>query len=374
VPTRPEDVTADWLTTFLAPRNPGVQIDDIAVLDTSQGAATRLRVRPQYAPGRDAGLPPVLFVKTSLTRRMLVADPHMYVTEVRFYEHLRPGLTCETPQVYAWALDEETNRFAVVIEDLSLRSATFPSALSGLTADAVEPLMRTIARLHAPNWGRRDLESSYPWLETATTGKAATFWRDTAREAFEIELDDGYKSEALDLEHHPLDLIVAALPALQVANSEHPLTVLHGDTHIGNCYQLPDRTGGLLDWQLMRVANWANDVAYTIMTALDVEQRRSGERSLLQSYLDELSSLGVDAPAWDEAWERYRQQMPYGIACWMVTPTAMYSEALLDALIRRCVVAADDLDSYAALGVQRSRSRRITAGRRAPASGSTARG
>jgi hypothetical protein len=29
----------------------------------------------------------------------------------------------------------------------------------------------------------------------------------------------------------------------------------------------------------------------------------------------------------------------------------MYSEALLDALIRRCVVAADDLDSYAALGV-----------------------
>jgi aminoglycoside phosphotransferase (APT) family kinase protein len=374
VPTRPEDVTADWLTSFLAPRNPGVQIDDIAVLDSSQGAATRLRVRPQYAPGRDAGLPPVLFVKTSLTRRMLVADPHMYVTEVRFYEHLRPGLTCETPQVYAWALDEETSRFAVVIEDLSLRSATFPSALSGLTADDVEPLMRTIARLHAPNWGRRDLESSYPWLETATKGKAATFWRDTAREAFEIELNDGYKSVALDLEHHSLDLILAALPALQLANGEHPLTVLHGDTHIGNCYLLPDRTGGLLDWQLMRVANWANDVAYTIMTALDVEQRRAGERSLLESYLDELSSLGVDAPAWDEAWERYRQQMPYGIACWMVTPTAMYSEVLLDALIRRCVVAADDLDSYAALGVPRSRSRRITAGRRAPASGSTARG
>jgi hypothetical protein len=58
----------------------------------------------------------------------------------------------------------------------------------------------------------------------------------------------------------------------------------------------------------------------------------------------------------------------------MVTPTAMYHEVLLDALIRRCVVAADDLDSYAALGVRRSRSRRITAGRRAPASGPTARG
>lgn len=351
IPVRPEDVTADWLTSFLAPRNPGVQIDDIEVLESTQGAATRLRVRIRCAAGGDAGLPPVLFVKTSLTRRMLVADPHMYVTEVRFYEHLRPGLTCETPQVYAWALDEETNRFAVVIEDLALRSATFPTALSGLTAEDVEPLMRTIARLHAPHWGRTDLPSAYPWLETATEGRTATFWRDAAREMFEIEMREGYKAAALDLEHHSLDRMLAALPALQAANSEGPLTVLHGDTHIGNCYLLPDGTAGLLDWQLMRVANWANDVAYTIMTALDVQERRAGERPLLRSYLDELSSLGVAAPAWDEAWDRYRRQMPYGIACWMVTPTAMYSQPLLDTLIRRCVVAADDLDSYAALGV-----------------------
>jgi aminoglycoside phosphotransferase (APT) family kinase protein len=351
VPTCPEDVTADWLTSFLAPRNPGVQVDDIAVLGSSQGAATRLRVRPRYAPGRDAGLPPVLFLKTSLTRRMLVADPHMYDTEVRFYEHLRPGLPCETPQVYAWALDEATHRFAVVIEDLSLRSATFPTALSGLTAADLEPLMRTIARLHAPNWGRRDLASSYPWLETATAGRTATFWRDAARELFEIELRQGYKAAAFDLGHRSLDRMLAALPVLQAANGEAPLTVLHGDTHIGNCYLLPDGTGGLLDWQLMRIANWANDVAYTIVTALDIEERRAGERALLGSYLDELSSLGVAAPRWDEAWARYRQQMPYGLACWMVTPTAMYSEALLDALIRRCVVAADDLDSYAVLGV-----------------------
>jgi aminoglycoside phosphotransferase (APT) family kinase protein len=351
VPTRPEDVTAEWLTSFLAPRNPGVHVEDLVVLTTTQGAATRLRVQPRYAPGGDAGLPPVLFVKTSLTSRMFVADPHMYLTEVRFYEHLRPSLRCETPTVYAWALDGETNRFAVVIEDLSLRSAIFPTALSGLAAADLEPLMRTIARLHAPNWGRRDLEAAYPWLETATTGRTATFWRDGVRAVCEAELSCGYKASALDLGRYPLDRMLAAIRALQVANAEGPLTVVHGDTHIGNCYLLPDRTGGLLDWQLTRVANWATDVAYVIVTALDVEERRSGERALLRSYLDELSSRGVAAPAWDEAWARYRQQMPYGVACWLVTPTGMYGEALLDALIRRCVAAADDLDSYGALGV-----------------------
>ena len=90
IPTRPEHITAEWLTAFLAERHPDVLVEAIEVLGSTQGAATRLRVRPTYAPGRDGGLPPVLFVKTSLTRRMLVADPHMYVTEVKFYEQIHP--------------------------------------------------------------------------------------------------------------------------------------------------------------------------------------------------------------------------------------------------------------------------------------------
>ena len=134
-------------------------------------------------------------------------------------------------------------------------------------------------------------------------------------------------------------------------NDAEPRTVIHGDTHIGNCYLLPEGGGGILDWQLMRIGNWGNDVAYTVMTALDVEERRKGEESLLRLYLDELHALGVDPPGWDEAWTHYRRQMVWGIIAWLVTPTAMYSEPLLDALIRRCVAAADDLDTFALLGV-----------------------
>ena len=69
VPSRPDDVTAEWLTAFLAPRNPGVVVEDIQILDSTQGAATRLRVQPTYAAGHDGELPPVLFIKTALTRR-----------------------------------------------------------------------------------------------------------------------------------------------------------------------------------------------------------------------------------------------------------------------------------------------------------------
>ncbi len=350
IPTRPEDITADWLTAFLEPHHPGVVVDHLRIDESTQGAATRLRVTPLYAPGCDAGLPPRLFIKTALTRRMLVADPHMYVTEFRFYDEIRPALDCETPAVYGWALDEVTSRFAVVIEDLALRSATFPSALSGLTAADVAPLITTLAGLHAAYWGRSDLDRRFGWLETSTRGKTATWWRDEAKAVAEAELEQPYKAAAIEPSGRSLDQVFAAFAALQGVNDVAPLTVLHGDTHIGNCYLLPGGAGGLLDWQLMRVANWANDVAYMLMTALDIEERRKGEQDLLRLYCDELRSRGVDPPSWDEAWNLYRKQMVWGIAAWLVTPTAMYDEPRLDALIRRCVVAAEDLDTFALLG------------------------
>src|SRR4051794_23971225 len=176
VPSKLEHITPEWLGAFLATRTPNVRVEGLQVLDKTQGAATRLRVRVRYAPGADGGLPDVLFIKTSLTRQMLVADPHMYLTEVYFYDRIRPGIEFETPAVYACEIDEETNRFALVIEDIAQRSARFPGALSGLTGAELMPLMSTVAALHAANWGRADLGSRYPWLETSTTGKTATWW------------------------------------------------------------------------------------------------------------------------------------------------------------------------------------------------------
>jgi aminoglycoside phosphotransferase (APT) family kinase protein len=343
IPSRIEHVTAEWLTEFL-----GVRVDHLEILQQTQGAATRLRLRVHY--GQPVGLPDVLFLKTSLTRRMLVADPHMYLTEVRFYERIRPGLDCETPAVYACAVDEETHRFAAVIEDVSQRKARFPTAATSLSGDDLAALMSTLAALHAPNWGRRDLEPAFPWLETATRGRSAQWWLSPeGRYAFDFELREPYKAAAAG--PHPVDRLYRALARLLEVNDEGPRTVLHGDTHIGNCYQLPDGTFGLLDWQLMRIANWANDVAYALVTGLDVETRRASERALLRHYLAELTARGVDAPPWDDAWRLYRQQMLWGIVTWTVTPTSMYSRDLLDRLIRRSVAAADDLDSYAALGI-----------------------
>ena len=97
---------------------------------------------------------------------------------------------------------------------------------------------------------------------------------------------------AVDPERNPLHRMYEAFARLQTASDTGPRTVIHGDVHIGNAYQVPDDFG-LLDWQLMRVATWANDVSYPILTALDVEERRASERELLRHYLAELTARGV---------------------------------------------------------------------------------
>ena len=98
VPTKLEHITPEWLSAFLGTRTPGVRVEDLEVLDRTQGAATRLRVRVRYASGADSDLPEVLFIKTSLTRQMLVADPHMYLTEVYFYDRIRPEHRLRDPR------------------------------------------------------------------------------------------------------------------------------------------------------------------------------------------------------------------------------------------------------------------------------------
>ena len=54
VPTRLEHITPDWLSAFLGTRTRDVQVEELQVLDRTQGAATRLRVRVRYASGTAA--------------------------------------------------------------------------------------------------------------------------------------------------------------------------------------------------------------------------------------------------------------------------------------------------------------------------------
>jgi aminoglycoside phosphotransferase (APT) family kinase protein len=98
-----------------------------------------------------------------------------------------------------------------------------------------------------------------------------------------------------------------------------PMTLLHGDAHIGNTYLLPNGDVGFLDWQVVRRGEWSQDVGYLLISALTEQDRRAHERSLLEEYRRSLEVAPGESPSAHAVWQRYRATPAYGLAIWLST-------------------------------------------------------
>ena len=90
-------------------------------------------------------------------------------------------------------------------------------------------------------------------------------------------------------------------------------------------------------------------MTYLLTTALTSEDRVEHERELLERYLARLAQYGIEPPAWDEAWTRYRQNVLYGIVMWLITPDGVHTDRAQVLNLERCLTAGDQLATLAAL-------------------------
>jgi hypothetical protein len=94
------------------------------------------------------------------------------------------------------------------------------------------------------------------------------------------------------------------------------------------------------------------EISYFLGSALDIETRRKSERDLIRHYLGALASNGVvEPPAFEDAWQEYRLWPLWGLLCWMVTEDTNQPQAVNIETIRRYATAMQDLETFAALGV-----------------------
>lgn len=125
-----------------------------------------------------------------------------------------------------------------------------------------------------------------------------------------------------------------------------PLTLIHGDTHLGNTFETTDGRAGLLDWQLVHRAPSMREVAYTLVWSVPTELRREHESHLISRYLEGLAASGVaKPPTYQEAWADYRffafdawDSIAFGVA-W----PGMQSEETVTEGFRRANAAVADL-------------------------------
>ncbi|WAJ42915.1 phosphotransferase [Mycobacterium sp. Aquia_216] len=324
----------------------GRNVGSIRVLASDAGTSSRARL---VLTGDD--VPESVFVKiaaqTAATRLMGELG-RLGNTEVRFYSQLAPELS-GVPVTYGTAFDTWTGRYLLVLEDLP-ESCVFPDTLHPLTTDQAGLIVELLATLHGTFWDRMRHNGGGPlgWLYTPSgdvtsllTGPLMTTSMKRLGEQTTNEVD------------FPIDrgrFIAENYRAVAALIDTPPHTVMHGDAHPGNMY-FRDGEAGLLDWQAVRRGHPSRELAYTLITSLTPEDRRSTQRELLDVYRQALAAAGGPELDREDLWLRYRQGSLYAYVAPLITAGmgGMQVEDIAMEGLRRGVAALDDLETVAAL-------------------------
>jgi aminoglycoside/choline kinase family phosphotransferase len=127
-----------------------------------------------------------------------------------------------------------------------------------------------------------------------------------------------------------------------------PLTLIHGDSHLANCFEYTSSDGprmGMLDFQGTQWGKGIRDVQYFLINSLEPEVLTEHEDALVDFYLEELSQRGVSLDGAD-AREQYRA---LSFQTLMVAVTSIGLGSLTErddtvrTVLRRSVAAIDRL-------------------------------
>ncbi|MET0661215.1 MAG: phosphotransferase [Steroidobacteraceae bacterium] len=307
--------SSEWLTQALSRHWPGSIVESAKADSVTIGTTNHYRVHLKYARG--AG-PASIFIKIQgrLGKRVLLSTMGLLTPETLLQGSVE-RVPIETPAVYAVAINRMKLDSLIVMEDLTLRGATMNIVTKPFPLERIYRGLDQLARMHGRYWN-----SIPPTLRGVKPWKMLFGWRTLA-------LLGGLQGVPKMRKYGVIDVIP---PELQVwsscmwltkkaieLSSQGPQTLIHGDTHVGNTYNLPNGDLGFVDWQCVHQGSWSRDIAYFMMCGLDVEDRRRHERDMLRYYLDALAKAGGTPPAWNDLWDAYRNAPAYGLVAWIST-------------------------------------------------------
>src|SRR5581483_8685658 len=326
VPRDVESLTPAWVTRALARRHPGARVGDVTVLHIDRGTTTRALIEPRYADGTGPGR---LFVKMQggPRHRATMGVLDMLAHEARAYRSFDP-MPLEAPAVYATGLSRRRLQSVVVMEDLTLRGVTLNDARRAVPVERVAGVIDDLAAMHARFWER----DGHPALRTVPVRRFWPGWAVvSAAGNARFVRERGELVERICPPHlRSARALTRRWRAGMADIATGPRTLLHGDTHVGNTYEIAGGRFGFLDWQLISRGSWSHDVSYFLTSALCVEDRRRHERDLITRYTEGLRAGGVTTLNPDQAWQGHRRAQAYGLPCW--TATAGYADYQRDDL------------------------------------------
>lgn len=346
IPRRWEDVTPDWMTAALSSRHPQAVVKEATLVTKDDGTNRRARFRLTYLSGTG---PEQVFLKAHAPGHRIVhlRNGNLF-NEARLFKSGMP-LAVDHPLVYKSIVDYLRLDFLLVMEDILKRGADPRDATRPMSVEQAAHGLRGLARLHSQYWSFS--ARTHPRLRWVKNWKPSKGWKVGLGRYIPIGLNRGAAALPQAIAKYSATDILDLWSRYVASLTREPMTLLHGDAHIGNTYVLPNDDVGFLDWQVTRRGEWSQDVGYFLISALTEEQRRKHETELLDEYRNTLQVPQDQRPTAARMWARYRATPIYGLAIWLSTlgTDGWQPRAISLTLCQRFSAAFTDLDTLQAL-------------------------
>jgi hypothetical protein len=348
IPKTWDDVTPAWMTQAIAARLPDAVVDQVEIVSRDDGSNRRARFRLRYQQGKGGG-PELIFCKAHAPANRIVhlRNGNLF-NEARLFKSNVP-LDVDHPLVYTAVVDYLHLDFLLVMEDIVQRGAEPRDATRAMSVDQVLNGVRGLARVHSQYWGLS--ARTHPKLRWVKTWKPSRGWQVGLGKRIPIGLTRGHAVLPPEVSRFSSEQILAFWSRYVASLTQAPMTLTHGDAHIGNTYVLPDNDVGFLDWQVARRGEWSQDVGYFLISALEEEDRRRSEADIIEEYRKCLRVPEDQRPTSSQMWSRYRTTPAYGLAVWLSTlgTDGWQSRDICLRLCQRFAAAFKELDTVQAL-------------------------
>ncbi len=304
---RLDQIDKAWLNATLGAGVPGAELLELVDTDAHAGMTDRKKWRLTWnASGEKAGLPGAIFVKAtpdSGAHREMLAVLHMDEAEAKFFRQLHPENPGLAPEAYYFR-SYGGGRSLIILEDLEARGCRPFWQADHLSLDHARAIAVTQARFHAKYWGTERLAGDLHWVRPRTRRFGWPWLFDAHHRVRQTFLDTATEDQLPPHARSVLQTWHDHCRDLYRHWDTKTLTVIHGDSHIGNTYLRPDGSAGYYDWQVVFAANGLRDLAYFLYSGFTDEQRRNHEQEVFDLYIDTLAECGVRLDR-EEAWNDF---------------------------------------------------------------------
>lgn len=340
IPSSISEVTPGWLAEVTGFDVAAITVEQIGVGVGVSSALYRVALESTNGPATVVVKLPALDDAAVFTSSVL----RMYVREVRFFNTLAASSPIRVPTCHFGAVDEETSRFVIVMQDLA--GMRVVDQLEGMALTDAERAIDALAAWHATWWGQAD--------GLAESGVTISLGDPIYPAILPMVFAEGWEkvTAGMEVSKQILDVgprFAAAIPRLLTDLSQAPTTLAHGDYRADNMLFAPDDSLVLLDFQLIGTGSGAYDLAYFVTQSLAPDVAADHERDLFARWQDGLRAAGVAADELTRMWDDYRKAAVFCLVYPIVASRGMdladrRQFELLDCMNTRLSRAIDQLD------------------------------